>query len=229
MIDLRLEQFSGPLDLLLSLIQEKKIEITEISLSEVTEQYLHYVEQLEESRVHELADFLTVASQLLILKAKRLLPEYFPEEEDGPSLEEQLRLYKQFVDVSKQINKCWLSGRRSHFRIEPPRVADTFVPPERCTPDTLRQAMVFLVERLTPLKPLPSVRIDKSVSIKEKIASLREALQRVETFYFHEILHSQKNKTEMIMGFLALLELVKQQTVSLNQQENFGDILIKRT
>ncbi len=229
MIAVQLSQFSGPLDILLSLIQEKKIHITEISLSEVTEQYLHYVEQLDDSRAHELADFLTVASQLLVLKAKRLLPDFFPdEEESGPSLEEQLRLYKQFVDASKDIQKRWLAAYGSHGRIEPPRASETFIPPGNATKESLYTLMHHIIERRTPPKALPSVRIDKTVSIKEKIASIQEILKKVDRLFLHDMYQGTENKTDMIMAFLAVLELVKQESVALSQSNIFGDILLTR-
>lgn len=226
MIDVKLAQFSGPLDLLLSLIQEKKIEITELSISEVTEQYLGYVEQLSDDDVHHLADFLTVASRLLVMKSRLLLPQFFPEEEDEKSLEAQLKLYKLFADASKVINKQWLAPGRSAFHIEPARKAAGFVPPENCTAGSMANSMAKLLTRIAPLKPLPKVHIDRRVSVKEKIQEIRKALKKVKEVYFHDMISSQKNNSEVIVGFLALLELVKQQEVDLKQEETFGDILV---
>ena len=125
----QLEKFSGPLDLLLSLIDEEKLDINELAISEVTEQYLRYLEAMEEKRPEELADFLVMATRLLLLKSKNLLPQLETDEEEGPSLEEQLRLYKAFVEASKKLNKKWLEGRVANFRIEPPRHPTSFVAP----------------------------------------------------------------------------------------------------
>src|SRR3989338_1878896 len=105
--ELTLDQFSGPLDLLLSLLEESKLNISEVSLSSITEQYLTYLDTLEDNRAEELADFLVVGSRLLLLKSKMLLPQFAPEEDEGTSLEEQLRLYKVFLEASKGVNRLW--------------------------------------------------------------------------------------------------------------------------
>ena len=227
-VEIKLEQFSGPFDLLLSLIGEQKMSISEIALSEVTEQYLNYLDKIENNRAEELADFLVVATRLLFLKSKYLLPQFTPEEPEGPGLEEQLRLYKAFVDASKKINNIWLNNNKSVFRIEPPRKAEGFVPPENLTLDSMYQSMVKLVHRLKPPKPLPQTKIDKTISLKEKINNIRRLLSRRNKIGFREMLSGAENKTELIVGFLALLELVKQSSVVLNQSSSFEDIMIEK-
>ena len=129
-VKVKTTHFSGPLDLLLSLIAEKKMSITELALAEVTEQYVHSIDALEEKDPDELADFLVIATKLLLLKSKSLLPQFFPEEEDGPSLAEQLKLYKAFVDASKKIHAIWEQSNNIYFRIEPTRRPTEFIPPE---------------------------------------------------------------------------------------------------
>ena len=128
-IDVRLKQFSGPLELLLNLIGSNKLEISELALSEVTEQYIEYVEKMEETDVVSLSDFLVVAARLLLLKSSSLLPQFLPDEDEGPTLEEQLKRYKGFLEASKEINKRWESKHRAHFHVEPPHVPDEFVAP----------------------------------------------------------------------------------------------------
>ncbi len=223
------EQFEGPLDLLLALLEEEKLTIGEVSLSRVTEQYLHYLDQMEEKNPDELADFLVVATRLLLLKSKSLLPQFgMTDEEEGQSLEDQLRLYKRFVDVSKKFHKAWLGPDRAVFRIEPPRKKEGFVPPVNVTAEALRQSMVRLVYRLAPPKPLPETRIDATISMKEKIDRIRDLLRatRGKELSFHEVLEESRNKTEIIVSFLALLELMKQQQLALHQQDSFSDIVI---
>lgn len=228
-MEFKLAQFSGPLDVLLALLDEQKLSISDVALSAVTEQYLHYVDQLEETNPHELADFLVIATKLLLLKSRTLLPQFLPEEDEEMDLAEQLRLYKAFVQASKKINEAWLSSRRSIFRIEPPRAAEGFVPPANLTLEEVKKSMVQLIGRLTPPKPLPETRIDKTVSMKEKIDHIRGLLKKAKKHNFHTLLSNRRNKTEMIVSFLALLELVKQKTVSLQQEDNFSDIMIHAT
>jgi len=221
-------QFEGPLDLLLNLITEQKLNISEIALSEVTEQFLQYLNTIDEKQPEDLADFLVVATRLLLLKSKNLLPQFGVDEEEGPSLEEQLRLYKAFVEASKKMNKAWLSTRRAVFRVEPPRLPEEFVGPDNFSFATLRQSMDKLLYKLTPPKPLPQINIDKTISLKEKIFQISSWLKSNKTASFSQMLNNSKNRTEVIIGFLALLELVKQKTISLEQNDNFSDILINR-
>jgi len=222
------EEYSGPLDLLLSLVDEQKLDITELVLSQVTEQFLNYLDQVEETKPEELADFLVIATRLLLLKSKKLLPQFNPEEDEGPSLADQLRLYKLFVEASHKLNKKWLSGARGVFRIEPPHREPGFVPPLNVSQETLHASIENLLKRLQPPKPLPKTFIDKAVSMKEKIDQIRKLLSQSKQINFSQVLADVQNRTEVIVGFLALLELVKQKSVALDQDDNFGDIIINK-
>lgn len=228
-MQLTLTQFTGPFDLLLSLVEEQELKITEISLSEVTEQYLKHLDALEEAEVTELADFLVVAAKLLYMKSKRLLPEFLPEAEEEESLEAQLKLYKQFVDASKKIDVLWNSGARSAFRREPARMPDVFSLPTNVSLDALERSMVQLVGKLTPPKPIGRTHIDKTISLKARIDGIRKLLKSKKSFRFTEALADSENKTDVIVGFLAILELVKQKSLYLEQDSTFGDIIISRT
>ena len=224
-----LEQFSGPLDLLLALIQEQKLSISEISLSTVTEQFMTYLDTLEENRADELADFLLIASRLLILKSRALVSQFVPEEEEGPSLAEQLRLYEQFVQAAKQVNKFWLGPKRSSFRVEPPRRRGAvFVLPTNVSLEALRVQLAQLIARLTPLQALPETRIDRAISMKQRIDHIRSILRTGHPVNFYDIIKPAANRTELIVSFLALLELVKEQFLAMRQEEVFGDIVINK-
>ncbi len=225
---IELEQFSGPLDLLLSLIQEQKLAISEISLAKVTEQFMAYLDTLEERRAEELADFLLIASRLLLLKSRALVSQFAPEEDEGPSLADQLRLYEQFVLAAKQVNKLWLAPERSSFRVEPARKLSGFVPPANLTLDALRAQLAQLIARLTPLQALPETRMDRAISMKQKIDYIRALLRQGKSIHFYDIINQSSNRTELIVSFLALLELVKEQFLALRQEEVFGDIVIQR-
>ncbi len=222
----QLGQFSGPLDLLLSLLQEEKMTISEVSLSAVTEQYLTYLDTLEEKNPDELADFLVVAAKLLLLKSKTLLPNLIGDDDNEGNLEAQLRLYKQFVDASKKLHKLWLSEKRGIPRERTVKKPEGFVPPERVTLERLHGSMLLLVKRLAPPKPLPQTHIDKTVSLKERIDAIRRLVSSGQRLLFHEILESSQNKTEIIVSFLAILELMKQRQISLEQSDSFSDIMI---
>lgn len=222
------EQFSGPLDLLLSLVNEQKLSISELALAEVTEQYLRYLDTLGETRAEELADFLVVASKLLLLKAKTLLPQFLPEEEEPESnLAAQLQLYKTFVDMSKDVRRRWESGYHSSFRVEPRRMPTQFVAPSNLTEKYLYTTMLEVVTRLRPPKPLPETTIDHTISVREKINQIRLLLAERRRFGFTDMIADASNKTEVIVSFLAILELMKQKVVTLRQDQSFHDILIQ--
>lgn len=223
-----MEKFSGPLDLLLSLIKDNKCDISDIALSELTEQYLRYLDTLGENRAEELADFLVVGAKLLFLKSGMLLPQFAPEEEDGESLEQQLKLYKVFVDASRKVNKLWLSLYQSVFRIEPPRKQADFAAPANFSTEAMRQSLLQLIKRLRPLAPLPQTQIDRAISLKERIDKIRKLINTNKKIDFFSLLENAQNKTEVIVSFLALLELVKQKAIIFKQENTFSDILIEK-
>lgn len=227
-MEIKLEQFSGPLDLLLSLIYEKEMHISDISIGNVTEQYLDYIEQIEEIFPEELADFLLIASKLLLLKSRNLLPQLMPEEEAGVDLADQLRLYKMYVDVSKKINSIWEESFAAYGRKEPLKIPENPEPPENVTIENLRFVMNRVIHRLKPPKPIPKTHIDGTVSLKQKITQLRDFLKRKKKVSYKETLGESYNKTEAIVGFLAILELVKQRTAVLSQDTLFSDITIEQ-
>ena len=227
-MQLTLTQFSGPLDLLLSLVEGQELKITEIALSDVTEQYLKYLDALEEEDAIGLADFLVVAAKLLYLKSKRLIPEFMPEDVEEESLEAPLKLYKQFVDASKNIEQLWNAETQTFFRNEPPRRTEGFFLPENVSLGNLEKSMIQLVSKLTPPKPIGRTHIDKTVSLKQRIDSIRTMLRTNKSFRFSDALVDSQNKTDVIVGFLAILELVKQKSLYLEQDEMFGDIMISR-
>ncbi len=227
--DLKLEKFAGPLDLLLQLVDQEKLSITEIALAKVTEQFFSYLDKLEKNRPEELADFLVVAARLIYLKSHSLLQYAYPEEEDnGPGLADQLKLYKQYVEASKTVNSLWEANKIAYGRIEPPVKNKEFVLPANATTNNLYNSMVFLLNRLKPTEPLPKVSIDHSISIKQKIDSIRNLLSSGKELSFKNLLSSAQNKTEVIVSFLAILELVKQQSVRFRQVDAFADLLVTR-
>ena len=223
-----LENFTGPLDLLISLIEEEKMSVSEVALSKITEQYLEYLDQIEEVMPEELADFLVVAARLILMKSKTLLPQLLPDDDDETDLASQLKLYKLFLDASKKVNQLWLAQRYSLPRIEPPHIIVSTMPPANFSISALQASMENLLHRLKPPKPLPETTIDRAVSMKEKIDSIRKFLASAKKANFFNIVNDRGNKTDIIVSFLALLELFKQKALTLDQGGAFGDIIIKK-
>lgn len=226
----KVEEFEGPLDLLLQLIEEQKLEITKVSLAQVTEQYIKILNSAQDQvRVEELADFLVVAARLLLIKSKALLPFLEWEEEEEEDLTKQLKIYKEYLEAMKVIQE--MLGKKKFAFARPKMFIKQeveFSPPKKLQKDDLARTFEEILRGLDPLINLPQQVIKKSINIQEKISQIRQRLYREATTNFSEILKEAKDKTEIIVSFLALLELIKQRTVTATQSENFNDITIER-
>ncbi len=233
MHNVKVEHFEGPLDLLLQLIEQEKLDITTVSLATVTDQYIDIVNQsAQDHRVHleELADFLVIAARLLLLKSKALLPFLqWGEEDDSEDLTAQLKMYKEYLDAAKRLQTMIAQGSFSFARQKLLAEREVeFNPPPKLTSSKLRDALLEVIRGLQPVLNLPTDTIRRTVNIQEKITSIREHIYRNATSNFSEILRQAKDKTEVIVTFLALLELVKQQTVFIQQDNVFDDIIISK-
>lgn len=221
------EQFSGPLDVLLQLIEREELEVTNISLSKVTDDFFVYLDTHQELPAFELADFLVIAARLLFIKSRAILPSVFmvAQEEGETDLAAQLKMYKAFVEASKKIEarlaqKRWSFGREL---IVVKREAG-FYPPEGVSLESLQRAFRLVIDKLKPLIKLPETAIKRVVSIKERIETIRQFLQQAGKGSFKAIVQGARDKTDLIVSFLALLELVKQRELDAAQQDLFGDI-----
>jgi segregation and condensation protein A len=221
-------QFEGPLDLLLQLVEKEELEISEVSLAIVADQFVQYVKEGQgKIAPEELADFLVIAAKLVYMKSKLLLPSLVDDAlEEGPDLATQLRLYQQFVAASRTVNGMWESDqvsfpreRRTVRQLEP-----SFVPPRDLTTTAMRELMQAVITRLTPIIKLPQAAMQRVMTIQDKIASLAQKLRTHASFRFSSVLRQAKDKGERVVSFLALLELVKQRVVKVAQTDLFDDI-----
>jgi Uncharacterized conserved protein len=225
----KMEKFEGPLDLLLHLIEEEKLSISEISLSAVADQYLERLKEVAERDPDELADFLVVAAKLLLIKSRELLPNAAPIEEDGPSLEIQLKMYKIFWEAAQKLGGLIKKKRRLYFRDKlPVSIAPRFAPPPSVTAERLHAVFLDVLTKITPVIKYPEERMKKVVSIQEKIDRIRGLMDKAATIRFHEILGASNDRTEVVVNFLALLELVRMRVVSADQSNEFGEIVINK-
>ena len=228
MYKIKLEKFEGPLDLLLQLIEQKQLDISEVSLSQVTEQYIRYLKDVQEVNPEELADFLVVAAKLLLIKSRILLPTLEVEEE-GTDLEQQLRMYKEFYEASKVLQEI-IHKKKFLYPREKPAVAiePVFNPPKSMNTNRLRELFIHVLESIEPIISMPKQMYERTISIEEKISHLRNTIHAQATMNFHKLLKTSKDKTEIIVTFLALLELVKQRMVIVVQKNMFSDIEIRK-
>lgn len=223
----KLEQFEGPLDLLLELIEAEKLDISQLSLATVTDGYLHYVQEHPEIPPEELADFLVVASRLLFIKSRILLPflQGVAEAEEG-DLESQLRIYKEYLDASKGIDAMIGKRRFLYVHEKLPHVDIGFAPPKKLTASAMADLLRGVIARLEPVVKVPRAVVEKTVSIHEKIRQIQALITKASSLRFSSVLASAESRTEVIVSFLALLELVKQRSVVVSQEGMWGDITI---
>jgi len=226
----KLEQFEGPLGLLLQLIESEKLDISELSLAKVTEDYLKLLEANPDLPPEELADFLVVASKLLLIKSKMLLPylQFGNDEEDGEQdLESQLRIYKSYLDVSRKIEQLVGNRRFLYVHDKLPKTEIGFSPPPKQF-DTVQMHAIFLgvIKRLEPVVKPQKKALERAMSINDKIQQIRGLLNRTKRLSFRSLMSSASSRLEVIVSFLALLELVKQRSITVSQSGRFEDIAI---
>lgn len=227
--EVKIEQYAGPLQLLLELIEKEKLPITDISLAQVTDDYLKYM-VAHEPIPEELADFLVIATRLLLIKSHAILPrEELLEEEGQTTLAAQLALYKIFVEAANILDKTQQKNHYAFERAVPDVVKTTgFALPQGLTSSMLSEAFARLLKYLEPFFKLQQAAIERIVSVKERLAQIQEAMLTRSRMTFKEMVGQGKSKVDIVVSFLALLELVKQRTVQVVQSKPFAEIELKR-
>lgn len=225
--------FEGPLDLLLHLIEREELDITEVSLAQITNQYLDYLAQLSERDADSLADFLVIAAKLLLIKSRVLLPQPpapsgMAEEDVGEDLVRQLIEYKKFKEAARWLRELDDQGLRSYIRL-------AGIPPLEPIVDlgdvTLDDLLETVREVLAVKPPAPSVNNSVPpivVTIANQMDLIERATSRRKKVSFRRIMEQAATRLEIIVTLLALLEMVKQLRVRMQQDSSFGDILIVR-
>jgi segregation and condensation protein A len=228
-VHFKIEKFEGPLDLLLGLIEQEKLSISEISLSKIADQYLESLKLVAKRDPDELADFLVVAARLLLIKSRELLSQETVPEDEGPSLEAQLKMYKIFWEAAQKLEARIKQKRFLFFRDKlPVLIAPRFSPPPSASAEKLHAVFLDVLAKITPVIKYPEERLKRVVSIQEKIDRIRGLMEKGKTIRFHDILEGSRDKTEVVVNFLALLELVRSRHVSAEQSEEFGEIVINK-
>ena len=231
MHQIQLEQFEGPLDLLLKLIEKNELQITEISLAKITDQYLSYIEEGENIASTEVADFLLIASKLIYLKSKYLLPDFsLADEEDSASLEKQLRIYRQYYEASKLVDKQFSDlSKVSYARLLPYKlpIEKGFAPPTSLDTLSMRDIFKNVLAKIESVVNLPKMVMTRAISISEKIRDLQNIIKTQAKISFNQMFRKQ-DKIETVVNFLAILELVKRREIEVEQEGLFNDLNILR-
>lgn len=226
MLKIQLDQFNGPLDLLLSLIKKEKLDITQISLVKITDQYLSYVEQLKNVATDEVADFLLVAAKLVLIKSKALLPKE-EEDEDEDELLHQLKIYKQYFEASKKINRIITKGNFLFARDVKIKNQVVFSPPKNFKTSILHKSFkIFLRNFKKDDFIIDRDKIIRKIFISDKIKEINSIIKNRKEFILNQAIVSWAFKSERIVSFLAVLELNNRQDIFIKQDELFADIVI---
>lgn len=224
--------YEGPLDLLLDLIERAELDVTTLSLAAVTEQYLDYLHHLEETHADEISAFLVIAAKLVQIKSEALLPRppmRLPDEEDTAALlVEQLKLYKRFKKIANLLGEREMQNLRTYLRLAPPPKIEGRLDLSNITIADLIEAAREAYEKETEKQALGTVITAPKVTIREKIELISKKLGAAEHAHFRELLGENPTRIEIVVTFLALLELVKRYQVAARQEGLFTDIEIQR-
>lgn len=226
----KLENFEGPLDLLLYLIKDSKVEIEDIKLAEVTEQYLIYMQDLDQIDMEKAAEFIEIAATLLEIKSKYLIPQEKMAEIDVDDPEQRLLMrlkeYKLFKEASEKLKEQENVNRL--YKNPDETVNDFKIVLKQMNLDNLINAFTNLLSKSSLEKAIEETKtIERDRwTVEEKEFEIRTLIMQKERMLFSDIVGSDFTRGEIITTFMALLELLKRQEISVEQQDQFGEISI---
>ena len=231
--NVKIDEFEGPLDLLLHLIKQDNIDIYDISIERITKQYLDYINQMESLNINIGANYLIMAAELMEMKSNMLLPQKKVEEDDEEELTKEklinkLLEYKKYKEVTRDFKL--LEETRNKYYIKGPENIKIYIDEDtiqEASVDDLLLAFRKYLERKELEKPLITKVTNKEYSIKDRKNSIRSILLKKNKCEFSE-LFLEYNKPYIIVTFLSILELAKEKEIIINQTNNFDNIYIER-
>ena len=221
--------FEGPLSLLLELIENRKLLINELSLSKVTNDFLDYFSKLQQKDLYKLTDFLSVASTLILIKSKSLLPQLELEVEEKneiKDLELRLALLQIFKNASKDIKKLF-GTKRLYSKQYHKKQEVFFTPTEQINVLKMKWFIDQIIHHLPKTETKPQKRVAKVISLEEMMNKVINRVKQHMSISFSQLQKEHKDKKNVIIGFLAILELVKLGNIEAKQDSMFTDILIE--
>lgn len=231
---LALPVFDGPLDLLLHLIEREELDITNIALVQVADQYMAYIRASDQLNLDALADFIYIGARLLLLKSRALLPRPKTEEEllseyEDPTddLARQLREYKLFREAAGQLREIEQAGLHSYPRIAPPPDLPPPLGLDGVTLDLLRELVEDALSRVPDEAPAPVIRPHR-ITVREKVGQIRERIMSEGRLSFRTLMLECHSRMEIIVSFMAVLELIKSRVLDAIQDAAFTDITLVR-
>ena len=230
MAEISLPVFEGPLDLLLHLIERDDLDITAVSLVSVTDQYLHAIRDGEGFDPGALAEFVSVGAKLIYLKSRALLPrapeappQLLEDDEVGRELVDMLREYKRFTQVVDLLEQRQAAGLRNYTRLAPAPIAAAGAGLGKVTLEKLCAIMAEMLAR-TPPEPRAVIVRDRGLTLNDRVADFRQRLRSAGKFSFRAIISECRTRIEVVVSFMAILELLKTGECDARQNAAWGDI-----
>lgn len=233
---IKIDNFEGPLDLLCHLIDKNKMNICEINLSEIADQYIQYLKEQEKLNLDIASEFLVMASNLLYLKSKRLLPKQEETEEELTEEELIRRIleYKKFKEISKVLKQNYMVYSKRFFKgsedIKLPKQKLEKNYDSTIIPEIYKNLIERNREKLNQnAKNIEKIAIVENYTVSSKVKEMFKILVKQKSFIFNKLFSIKKrNKQEVVTAFTGLLELSRRSKVETDQEELFGDILVKK-
>ena len=242
-LDIKLDVFEGPLDLLLHLIEKNKYNIFDIPIVEITQQYLEYLDSMEEDNMDVMSEFLVMAATLISIKSKMLLPkeeETEEEEEYDPRAElvKSLLEYKMYKYASLELKDMSLDASNAYFKSpsipkEVKEVKEEIDPADiigDLTMQKLSQIFQTLlrreIDRVDPVRSKFGTITRDEIRLEDRMVEIRNEIKGLRSINFRTLLGKKRGKMNIIVSFLAILELMKTGALIIRQDEMFGEILI---
>lgn len=230
LFSIKTDEFEGPLELLIELVEKRKLLINNISLASVTDEYITRVRTMQEQSLPNTSQFVALAATLLLIKSKSLLPNIdltSEEESNIEDLEERLRLYQIYREIGLEITKQFGSQCLYEPEYQPPR-EPLFVSDQFCSTTELSAAMERVITNLPKeAEKKPTAKVVQTVSLEAMMDSLQKRVQQQFKLTFFELRDREPERKTVIVGFLAILELFKQGNVLVAQISRFEDITIE--
>ena len=234
---IKIENFEGPLDLLCHLIEINKMNIYDIQLNEITDQYIQYLNKMEEMNLEIASEFVVMASTLLYLKSKKLLPKQEEEEEELTEEELIRRIieYKKFKEISKVLKQNYIQNGNRYYKNQ----ENIELPKQKLEKDydytVIPNIYSELVERNRVkinqnAKNIEKIALVENYTVASKVKEMFKVLVKQKRFVFNKLFSLNKhNKQEVVTAFSGLLEMSRRKKVETTQEELFGDITVEKT
>ena len=234
---IKIDNFEGPLDLLCHLIDKNKMNIYDIELSKITDQYIDYLNKMEELNLEIASEFLIMASTLLYLKSKNLIPKQGEDDEEELTEEElikQIIEYKKYKEISKKLRESYIIFQNRYFKQEEKVELPKQEIEQKFEKEEIPTIYANLLERTSSkinqnAKNIEKIAITDTYTVASKVKEMFKELIRKKSFNFNKMFSiKKKNKQEVVTAFTGLLELSRRSKVTTEQEKQFGDITVRK-